>query len=176
MATRVERTSGPARKGLNQALSGMGRRQGQVGWFSSSIYPNGTPVAYVAAIQEFGYPNGNIPPRMGLRGMAKDAQPLWSKAAGYGAKLMVNGTWTIDDALEFIGGVAEGSIRKQIASVISPPLKQSTIDARDRRRASGEPSTATGAKPLVDTGYMLATVTHIVSDYASLTTSESNLT
>jgi len=150
-----------------KALAAVDDKQGQVGWFSSSVYPNGTQVAYVAAIQEFGSPSNNIPPRMGLRAMIKDVQPYWSKVTSFAAKRMLRGELEYDGALELIGSVAEGSIRKQIASVTEPPLKQSTIDARDRRRASGQASTATGAKPLVDTGYMLATVTHIVANKGS---------
>jgi hypothetical protein len=169
MAARVVRTPGPARKPLETALEGVSRREGQVGWFASSVYPNGTQVAYVAAIQEFGSPTNNIPPRMGLRGMFKQVQQLWAKTVSYASKRMLRGEGTFDDALELIGGVAEGSIRKQIVSVWEPPLKQATIDARDRRRASGEPSTNSGAKPLNDTGYMIATATHIVANKGSAT-------
>lgn len=168
MATRVVRTPGPGRSALTTALAAIDDKQGQVGWFSSSVYPNGTQVAYVAAIQEFGSPTNNIPPRMGLRGMVKEVQAYWNKVALYAAKKLFRGEMDYVDTLELIGAVAEGSIRKQIASVVSPPLKQATIDGRDRRRASGEPSTATGAKPLVDTGYMLATATHVVASKGSV--------
>lgn len=169
MATRVVRTSGPARAAITRAVTALQGLEGQVGWFSSSVYPDGVQVAYVAAIQEFGYPPKNIPPRMGLRGMAEREQPNWSKVVAYGARLMFNGQSTAHDMLELIGGVAEGSIRKQIASVWEPPLKEATIKARDRRRASGEASTTSGAKPLNDTGYMISTATHIVASKGSVT-------
>lgn len=160
----VTRTPGPGRLALMVALKTLDKVKGQVGWFESSKYPDGTPVAYVAAIHEFGYPPKNIPPRMGLRGMAEERRAYWSKVAEQGAKNVLRGDMTAIDAMELIGGVAEADIRKQIASVTEPALKEATIKARQSRSASKEKRTATGAKPLNDTGYLMATVTHIVSE------------
>lgn len=164
MAITVTRQPGRSAELLRVALDALGRNVCKVGWFSSSKYPDGTQVAYVASIHEFGYAPKNIPPRMGLREMANEQQGKWSKVAEQGAKNVVRGEMTAVDALTLIGAVAEADIRKQIASVTSPPLKEATILARQNRSSSGETRTATGAKPLVDTGYMLATATHLVTE------------
>lgn len=163
MAT-VTHTPGPGRLTLENALASLDNHVGKVGWFSSSIYPSGVPVAYVAAIHEFGAPSKNIPPRMGLRGMIVNERPAWSKTIEMVAKLILNGSMTMSgaDLLDLIGAQAEASIRKQIASVWSPPLKLATLQARARRSASGAPRTKTGGKPLNDTGYLMASVTHLV--------------
>lgn len=169
MAT-VTRTPGPGRARLAAALKALHGMAGQVGWFESSKYPDGTPVAYVAAIQEFGYAPGGITPRMGLRAMAQDRQAFWAKVAEQGAKDILAGKSTIADVMELLGAVAEGDIRKQIASVTEPLLKDTTLEARARRMGLEDARylTATGAKPLVDTGYLLATTTHIVVDSGSI--------
>lgn len=157
------RTPGPGEARLRTALASVGRVEGQVGWFSSSVYATGIPVAYVAAIQEFGYEPKNIPPRLGLRQMAKtEATGQWQRAAVFAAKAMMSGQYTYDMALGFIGGVAEGSIRKQIKSVWEPPLLEATILARARKYATPDITSSLG-KPEVDTGYMLASVTHLVA-------------
>lgn len=160
----VRRKSEPARDVLTKALEEADELVCKVGWFSSSVYPNGTPVAHVAAIHEFGYPPKNIPPRLGFREMARAKSKSWQAVATKVGKRIVSGKMTMYDALDLIGGVAEGDLRKQISEVTSPPLAEATIEARRKRSASGEARTATGAKPLVDTGYMLATATHLVTD------------
>ncbi|MDL2105264.1 hypothetical protein QQJ69_19235, partial [Proteus mirabilis] len=45
----------------------LARKRLSVGFFEHSKYPDGTPIAYVASIQELGYPAGGIPPRPFLR-------------------------------------------------------------------------------------------------------------
>lgn len=165
MAT-ITRTPGPGRARLAAALKELGNKQGRVGWFASSQYQDGTPVAYVAAIQEFGYAPGGITPRMGLRAMASERQQRWAKVAEQGVKQVLDGRSTATEMMELIGAVAEGDIRKQIASVTEPLLKDTTLEARARRMGLEDARflTNTGAKPLVDSGYMLATVTHVVED------------
>lgn len=163
MAT-ISHTPGPGRARLAAALKELGNKQGRVGWLESSQYPKGTPVAYVAAIHEYGYAPKNIPPRMGLRAMAADRQAYWVKVVEQGVKQVLDGRSTGSDIMELIGAVAEADIRKQIASVTEPPLKPATIEARRARSASGEARTATGAKPLNDTGYLIATATHVVEE------------
>ena len=63
---------------------------------------------------------------------------------------------------------AEGHVRETISKVTSPALKQATIDARKRRLADkgksvtgkkGGAGIAGIAKPLVDTGILLNTLT-----------------
>lgn len=51
---KVTNTPGPAREKLRILVEGLGKSKGRVGWFESAKYADGTPVAYVAAIQEYG--------------------------------------------------------------------------------------------------------------------------
>lgn len=169
---RVVRTPGPGRALLAAALKALAGKTCQVGWFESSKYADGTPVAYIAAIHEFGYAPKNIPPRMGLREMSKERKSYWSKVAEQGARQILDGRSTADEMMELLGGVGEADVRKQIASVTEPPLLPATIKARQNASASGEKRTATGAKPLVDSGYLLATVSHVVLEKGETDTSK----
>lgn len=176
---KVTRTSGPGRVLLSKAITDLGKRQAQVGWLASSKYPNGMPVAYDAAIHEFGYAPKNIPPRMGLREMVSERRGFYAKVAEQESRNIFRGTQTVDGALTVIGAVAEGDIRKQITRSDIEPLKESTLE----RRASNlgiprDELTATGMKPLVEPvmskangggsgGLLLATVTHTVAPEGS---------
>ena len=63
----VKHSNPNAFKNLEVNLAQLGNSEAKVGWFENAKYSDGTPVAYIASIQEFGYPEGNIPPRLGMR-------------------------------------------------------------------------------------------------------------
>lgn len=135
----------------------LARKEVRVGFFEHSKYPDGTPIAYVASIQEFGY--GPIPPRPFMRPSEEQNKTKWLAGIAQGAKSAINGAITIDHALEQIGMVAAADIKKAIKAVTTPPLAGSTIRARARRKKSGG---NVSAKPLVDTGQMIQAVASVV--------------
>lgn len=159
---KVKRVPGPGAKILDAALKDLSKVQGKVGWFASAHYPDGTPVAYVAAIQEFGWPEGNIPPRLGMRETAREKRQEWAKVAENGARRVMQGKATALSVMELLGLKAAGDIRKHIAGVTTPPLKVATVKARLVGRKQGRFVLLSIAKPLVDTGHMLATLTNTV--------------
>lgn len=134
---------------------------GKVGWNQSAIYPDGTPVAYVASIQEFGYPAGGIRSRSFMRSTIKKCRDAWRALAEQGAKAMMNGSYTMDDVLDGIGMQAKGDIVKTISEIQDPSLAAATVMARRRRRADKK-TVGNLTKPLVDTGYMIATIDNTV--------------
>ena len=160
---KVVRTKGPGAKELEIMLTGLDGKQGRAGWFESSKYPDGTPVAYVAAIQEFGVAAKGIPPRLGLRELVKKKTPQWRDLAKSGVKAVIKGNATIGQVMEGLGLQAAGDIRKRISEVSSPPLKPSTVAARRRKMADGK-TVGSLTKPLVETGYMIATANNDVID------------
>lgn len=129
----------------------------RVGFFENSKYPDGTPIAYVAAIQEFGH--GPIPPRPFLRPAEAQNKGKWLQGVADGVKAAIDEKVTVRQALEQVGMVAAGDVRKAIRAVTAPPLKDSTIKARQRRKKGKK---AVSTKPLVDTGQMLQAVTSSV--------------
>lgn len=149
-----------------RALDGViavGRVEGKVGWFSSAVYPDGgPPVALVAAVNEFGWPEHNIPPRLGMRATAEASKTAWAAIAASVAKRVAQGKLTPAAAMEIITAKAAGDVRKHITEVHEPPLKVDTVKARLAGKKQGRVVSITIAKPLVHTGYLLNSLTNQV--------------
>lgn len=150
----------PALERIKKALAELEKKEIRVGFFDTAHYPDGTPIAYVAAIQEFGY--GKIPPRPFLRPAQTQNKDKWFAALAKGVKLSFAGSVSIDMLLEQVALRAAGDVKKAIKAVTAPPLAQATLDARQSRIKSKKK--VASAKPLVDTGQMLQAVTGAVVD------------
>ena len=151
--------------------------QTKAGWFDAAKYDDGTPVAYIAAIQEKGH--GPIPPRPFMRPAMIDNEQKWKDTAGFAAKRVLDGSYSGKDAMDLLGAMAEGDIKKAISDVLAPPLSLITLMARKYRKLGKNVTGKTigeiagrikkgdvdvsgvSTKPLVDTGKMIATVTHL---------------
>ncbi len=115
-------------------LSGLTNKVGKVGWFKSAQYPDGTSVAMVAAIQEYGSPAHSIPPRLGMRQTISENQEKWKRTAARISKKVVRGEAEVKDVLEAVILQAEGDMRRTISKVQEPPLKLSTLILRKQRK------------------------------------------
>lgn len=149
-----------ASKALRVAIADLERKRVRVGWFDTSRYEDGTPVAYVATIQEFGHPAGGIPARPFMRPTVQDKTQEWRDTLSAGGRQVAQGNLTVDQMLGSFGELAAGQIAETIAGIHTPALADSTIAARQRKRKSPGVS----VKPLVDTGLMVQTVTSKVED------------
>ena len=108
----------------------------KVGFFSTAKYEDGTPVAAVAAWNEFG--TETIPERPFFRRAIAEMEGGISKIvkAGIDTKKMV-----VDDRLaDRVGAYAQGQIQESITALKEPPNAPSTV------RAKGS------SDPLLDTG------------------------
>ena len=143
-------------KTLDNAIKELEKNKvAKVGWFESAKYEDGTQVAYVAQILELGAPSRNIPPFAMLRNTIDMNEEEWKKFFEGWALRILKGQMTMEQAMEALGLLVAGDIRKTISTITSPALKKSTLDARAGRGN-------TSSKPLVDSGLMLATVTNLV--------------
>lgn len=175
----IKQSNPKAFQELDLKLKELENFQGRVGWGEDSKYPDGTPVAYVAAIQELGY--GPIPPRPFMRPAETKNQNEWQAVAGFAAAQILDGKMTGADGMRLITTRAEDDVSDAISDVSSPPLSPITMVLRKWRRegrkitgatvgeaaarlAAGEKIDVSGvsAKPLNDTGRMLATLTSVV--------------
>lgn len=154
-------TNKQAAQGL-RAIVNMDRVVGKVGWFESAHYPGGVPVAYVAAIHEFGSPENNIPPRLGMRATSEEQKPEWAHTSQVVSKAVLANKITPAQAMEVIGLKAAGDVRKHITTVTTPPLKVATVKARLAGKKQGRVVSITIAKPLVRTGELLDSLTNVV--------------
>lgn len=145
----LKRTTHKDMKQLTTLAKELGELEVASGWLESAKYENGTPVAYVASIQEFG--TGPIPPRPTMRPTVTAQTQRWGKIYAQTVKSATSGS----AVLEVMGAVVSGDFREAISELTSPPLAESTLKARKRR---GNGST----KPLVDQRVMINTLTHVV--------------
>lgn len=148
---------------LEAAIRDIQNKQLKVGYNESAKYPDGTFVAVVAAQNEFGNPAKKIPPRPFFRPTIENRQQAWSQQMASGAKAILNGTKDAMSVLDAIGLGVAGDVRKSISKVSAPSLKESTVKARLRGKKQGKAVSLTIAKPLVDTGYMLNSLTSEVT-------------
>ena len=118
----------------------------RVGFLENARYPDGTPVAMIAAINEYGRPPTQ-PPRPFFRNMIRDKQGEWPTAI---ADLLKANDLDAVKALDLAGAAIAGQLRQSIVDLVSPALAASTI----RRKGFD--------KPLIDTGHMMNSVDHEV--------------
>ena len=183
---RVVRKQTPLRVRLNAFVKDIDDFSVRIGWFSSAKYPNGTPVAYVASIHEFGAPSRGIPARSFMRPTINAKTGDWSQQMRYLAKQIVNGAMTTEGALTQLASVAHGDVQTTLARLTDPPLSKLTVYIRKfvkeggtihgygdivtlRHKMQQEEAKGTldlsgvSADPLDFTGYMRASLTYTVT-------------
>lgn len=180
----VDRT---ALKALSKAMSDANNKSLQVGWFESAKYDDGTPVAGIAAQNEFGNPKLSIPPRPFIRPTIENQSEAWAVIAEQGAKALLNGKATINQVLNAIGLKASADIKNSIVNGRFVELSPITIALRKIRNddqykiggalvgsvagAIADGQTGPGQlgdqsfgnkDPLRETGFLIATISHEV--------------
>lgn len=120
-----------------------------VGFLAGATYPDGTPVALIAEIQNWGAPAAGIPPRPFFTDMIAKRSPEWGPATG--ALLVANG-YDAARTLAMVGEAVAGQLRKSIIDTNEPTLALNTI----RRKGH--------SKPLVDRAIMLNAIDYEVQE------------
>lgn len=138
---------------LNNIASNLSDKQLKVGFIDGATYPDGTPVAMVAATNEYGNPANNQPPRPFFRNAIAEHESEWLDAISRGMQKGV----PLDDVLAVVGERAVGDVVQSIATLMDPPLSPATIASR---KSKGNAST----KPLVDTKVMIRDVHYEVGE------------
>lgn len=121
----------------------------KVGFLEGATYPDGTPVAMIAAIQNFGAPKRSIPPRPFFSNMIDKHGSEWG---GEVAELLDRTGFDSALTLELMGERIEGQLRQEIVDTNSPPLSPKTIARKGGRE-----------KPLIDTAHMIGSIDSEVS-------------
>lgn len=141
----------------------------RVGFLEGATYPDGTPVATIAALNNFGAPGAGIPPRPFFSNMIADKAPGWGAQFAGVLKACDN---EADAALELMGEGMAGQLREAIVQTTGPAnspvtdlLKQrfpmggqTFADVQEARRDVAAGETAPAGKPLVWTGLLLGSV------------------
>jgi hypothetical protein len=116
----------------------------EVGFMEGATYPDGTSVPMVAAINEFGAPENNIPPRPFFRGMVADGETHWGDDL---AKILKVTDYDVKGSLELLGERMVGELQQSIRDFNDPANAESTADKKGFN------------KPLIDTSHMVNSVT-----------------
>ena len=174
---------------LKAVYDELNKKQLKIGFFEHSKYPDGTPIAYAAAIQELGY--GPVPPRPFFRPAMSENRADYQALIKRAVNAAISGSLDIDDGLNQVGAKAAGDVQMVIRSVNEPPLSMVTLLMRKRRKqpdfkAGGKEVgrawrdadfvgprmksdktldvSGVSIKPLVDTGLMLQAVAYAVEN------------
>lgn len=115
----------------------------------------GELVSVVAYANEFGH---GVPARPFIRPTIKKENAKWSRLMSYELKEALHKKISVEKAFDIVGQKVEGDIRETITQVYSPPLADATIKARLSKYAKQD-KIGNLTKPLVETGYMLNTLT-----------------
>jgi hypothetical protein len=124
----------------------------KVGFLGGATYPDGTSVAMVAAVNEFGAPSRGQPPRPFFRNMIAEQSPTWG--AKVAAIMKTNGA-DVMATLDVMGQEIQGRLIQSINTLTEPPLAASTIARKGFD------------KPLIDTSLMVKSVSYEVKSGSS---------
>lgn len=147
----------------------------RVGFLEDATYADGTKVAAVAAIQNFGAPARGIPPRPFFNKFIENNSDGWGEKL---ANLLARNDFDVEKALNLMGMGMVGQLQESIIQTNAPPLSKVTLLLRERFptgdyepgdvwqafsdiAAGIEPSGGSG-KPLVWSGHMLQSVDYEV--------------
>ncbi|HGB4871447.1 TPA: hypothetical protein ACIVK9_005419 [Salmonella enterica subsp. enterica serovar Muenchen] len=122
----------------------------KVGFLEGATYPDGTPVAMVAAANEFGrVVNGQDvqPARPFFRNMIAAKSPEWGDVM---VRILTVNNFDTKVALDLMGWRIRDQLAASITELVSPPLAESTV----KRKGFD--------KPLMHTNHMIRSVEHSV--------------
>lgn len=128
----------------------IGERVVKIGFPQGPTEKDGTPVAMIAAIHEFGAPSKGIPERSFLRSSIAQNMAKYMRFNRTNLLAILQMKMTPDKALSLLGEMAAGDAKKMIRHGDFVPLLPATI------RAKGS------SKPLIDTTTMVQTLTYTV--------------
>jgi hypothetical protein len=146
----------------------------EVGFFEDATYPDGTPVALVAAVNEYGAPSRGIPPRPFMRTTIAENSGHWGSDV---AKLLAANGMDAKVALGLMGIEIQEEVEQSIIDMDSPAnspvtnlLKQrfpsggqTFADVLQARRDVAAGVIAPDGKPLVQSGLLLGSVRNKVT-------------
>ena len=147
-----------------------------IGFLGDADYSNGTPVAFVAATQEYG--NGRIPPRPFFRNAIQTHKGKWGAML---KKALQTSDGDARKALTIMGAEIQDEIKESIIDFSGVPLSPITLMLRKMkaegieitgkqvgiaaaRVAKGESTSGVNDKQLIETGVMLDAVNYRVNE------------
>ncbi len=145
----VRDTRGAGVAALKRRLRG-GKAQVYVGVPAGKVEEDGTPIALVAAVNEFGSADGKIPERSFLRAGLREFLPEARRLNRGLLAAVARGTMSEDRALGLLGSAAAGAVKTKMQRGPFVPNAPSTI----RQKKSD--------RPLFDHGQLYQSITWVI--------------
>jgi hypothetical protein len=139
----------PGLKALRERMQDANRAV-MVGVPAGKTEPDGTSLAMIAAVHEFGSPENGIPERSFIRAGILRGRTKFERLNAANLRLVVLGQKTVEQAIEQLGVVAAGEVKREFTVGTFEPLKPATI----ARKGS--------SKPLLDSGNLRQAVTYVI--------------
>lgn len=149
----LKNTEGRGLMALSQRLAKLNKRV-LIGVPAGPTEENGTSMALVAAVNEFGSPDRGIPERPFLRTGIRENYPRITRLNVRTLRQVAEGTMTANTALSLLGELATGGVKAKIAEGGFVANAPSTIKAKG------------SDKPLVDSGALRQSITYVVEEGA----------
>ena len=131
-------------------MNSIGKKAVKVGLQSGDTEKDGTSLAYIGSLHEYGSDGGKIPQRSFMRTAIDDNdRKIKSLSDDLGGKI-IDGSISVNQALDTVGIAVTGMIQKQIVDGDFQSLKDSTVKAKG------------SDKPLIDTGRMRQSIRHVL--------------
>lgn len=118
----------------------------------TGTYEDGTPIAVIGAVQEFGSADGRIPERSFLRVPMRSNQKLFSNIMKELLPQVIEGKLTMRNMMEQVGARAAAVPQEAISAGIAPGNADSTVEQKG------------SSTPLVDTGFLRQNITYVVEE------------
>lgn len=118
----------------------------------AGAYEDGTQIAVIAAVNEFGSADGSIPERSFLRVPLMGAGKQLASVFKNSVPEVMDGEITVNAMYDRVGQKAVGIVQEAISAGIDPANAQSTIDAKG------------SSTPLIDEGTLRQSITYVIDD------------
>ena len=146
---------------LKRAIPGIARSSVDVGIQSDAgASQNGTPLAAIAAFNEFGTRGGRagggwggpIPARPFMGSTVDEKREAWGRVADVAISKALTGDMAFRDGLAILGTFAQQDIQEKILTLDDPPNSPVTVALKG------------SSNPLIDTGAMRQSIRYVVNE------------
>lgn len=114
---------------LLDRVSELDKKEVSIGWFEDSLYTDGTPVAYIAYLNEFGQHA-----RPFIRPAIDKNMPSWETLLAKQTKEVLAGNQSASGMFNIIGAVISSQVKNELAQGDHKPLSKVTLAVRKWKR------------------------------------------
>lgn len=138
------------KKKLTENLLKLANENVLVGVPAGKTEDDGTSLALIAAVHEYGSPEHNVPERSFIRSAILSSKLLFRKLNLHNCKKVFRNEMSVDKALAQVGLLGQAQVQIKMHEGPFTPLKPATVRAKN------------SSQPLIDTGHLIQSITFAV--------------